>query len=282
MSWTLGNNVENLRLTGSAVVAGTGNALDNLIDGNGAANTLIGAAGNDTLNGGAGIDTLIGGTGNDIYVADNAADVITESVGEGLDTVQSSVSLTLGINVENLSLTGVAVLNGTGNAQNNVLTGNSAANVLSGAAGNDTLDGGAGNDTLAGGTGADIYRFGAGYGADTVQENDTALNVKDAVQFLGTIKQADVQFRQVGNNLEVLLNNTTDKLLIQDWYLGSAFHVEEFRFSDNTVLLDSQVQGLVAAMAIFALPTAGIESAPLGRSAHNYMVTPQLVNPALV
>ena len=78
---------------------------------------------------------MIGGIGNDTYVVDNAGDVVTENANEGTDTVQSAVTYTLGANVENLTLTGAAAINGTGNALDNVLTGNSANNVLTGGAG---------------------------------------------------------------------------------------------------------------------------------------------------
>jgi Ca2+-binding RTX toxin-like protein len=187
-----------------------------------------------------------------LYVVDNTSDVVTEVAGEGTDTIRSSVTLaSLAANVENLTLLGSASLSATGNALDNVLIGNAAGNVMTGNAGNDTLDGASGADTLIGGTGADTYRFGAGDGVDTLQENDTTLNVKDAIQFTGNVKQADVQFKQTGNNLEVLLNGTLDKLVIQNWYLGSQYHVEEFRFTDNTVVFDSQVQNLVNAMAVF-------------------------------
>ena len=276
VTFTLGSNVENLTLIGTSVINGTGNTLDNALIGNSANNTLTGAAGNDTLDGGLGNDTMIGGAGNDIYVVNVITDVVTELVNEGTDTVQSAVTLTLGINLENLSLTGTALLNGTGNALDNALTGNTAANVLTGAAGNDTLDGAAGADTLAGGTGADTYRFGIGYGIDTVQENDATAGVKDAVQFTGTINQANVAFKHVGNNLEVLLTGTADKLVLQNWYLGNQYHVEEFRFTDGSVLLDSQAQTLVTAMSVFAAPTTGaIDSGLLGPTMQNHMVTPQ-------
>ncbi|WP_137909705.1 calcium-binding protein, partial [Dolichospermum planctonicum] len=152
-------NVENLTLTGTAAINGTGNAANNVITGNGANNSLDGGAGNDTLDGGAGTDTLIGGTGDDIYIVDSTTDTITESANEGTDTIQSSVTYTIAAlaNVENLTLTGTTAINGTGNAANNVITGNGANNSLDGGAGNDTLNGGAGTDTLIGGTGDDIY-----------------------------------------------------------------------------------------------------------------------------
>ncbi|MFM6097814.1 MAG: lectin-like protein [Dolichospermum sp.] len=150
-------NVENLTLIGTATINGTGNAGNNVITGNSANNTLNGGVGDDTLDGGAGKDTLIGGTGNDTYIVDST-DIITESTGGGIDTIQSSVNYSIALltNVENLTLTGTAA-SGTGNVGNNVITGNSANNNLNGGTGNDTLDGGAGNDTLNGGADDDIY-----------------------------------------------------------------------------------------------------------------------------
>jgi Ca2+-binding RTX toxin-like protein len=71
--------------------------------------------------------------------------------------VQSSVSHTLGSNVENLVLTGADAVNGTGNSLANTITGNQAANRLTGNGGNDLLDGGAGADTMLGGSGNDTY-----------------------------------------------------------------------------------------------------------------------------
>jgi Ca2+-binding RTX toxin-like protein len=62
--------------------------------------------------------------------------------------VQSSATTTLGANLENLTLTGSSIVNGTGNGSNNLITGNSAANVLNGGMGTDTLIGGVGKDTF--------------------------------------------------------------------------------------------------------------------------------------
>ena len=121
----------------------TGSAFADQLTGNAGANTLTGNAGNDVLDGGAGADTLIGGADNDTYVVDNAGDLVTENANEGTDTVNASVSYALAANIENLTLTGSAAINGTGNALNNAITGNAAANVLDGGAGADILSGGA-------------------------------------------------------------------------------------------------------------------------------------------
>ncbi|MHA6299952.1 hypothetical protein [Devosia sp. CAU 1758] len=178
IAYTLGNNVENLTLTGAVAINGTGNGLDNILIGNGAANTLTGGGGNDTLDGGAGSDTMVGGLGDDTYVVHSSGDVVTEASNQGTDSVRSSISYTLGANLENLTLLGATALNGTGNTLNNVITGNGAANTLIGGAGHDTLDGAGGNDTLIGGTGNDIYVVDAvgdvvtelvGEGTDTVR-----------------------------------------------------------------------------------------------------------------
>ena len=157
LTYTLGNNVENLTLTGSTAINGTGNALNNVLTGNAGINQLVGGTGNDILNGGAGADILMGGLGDDTYYVDNAGDVITESSFQGTDQVFTGISLTLADNVENLTLTGTAAVNGTGNTLNNVILGNTAANTLLGNAGNDVLDGGKGADSMQGGAGNDIY-----------------------------------------------------------------------------------------------------------------------------
>nr|WP_319566450.1 hypothetical protein [uncultured Rhodoferax sp.] len=75
---------------------------------------LDGEDGNDYLDGG-GDDTLYGGTGNDTYVVSSLEDTVIELANEGVDTVQSGVSYTLGDNVENLTLVAGAQ-QGTGNA----------------------------------------------------------------------------------------------------------------------------------------------------------------------
>ncbi|MFO0051899.1 MAG: hypothetical protein ACK53Q_03035, partial [Dolichospermum sp.] len=177
VTYTIANltNIENLTLTGTTAISGTGNTGNNVITGNIANNTLNGGAGNDKLSGGAGIDTLIGGAGNDIYVVDTTTDTITEGANAGTDTIESSVTYTIATltNIENLTLTGTAAINGTGNAGNNVITGNIANNILNGGLGTDTLIGGAGDDTYIVDTITDTITELVGGGIDTIQSGVT-------------------------------------------------------------------------------------------------------------
>ncbi len=157
ISWTLGSNLERLVLTGNAAINGTGNGLNNGLTGNDANNSLFGGAGDDGLVGGGGSDILDGGDGNDTYYISDNTDTIIEGVNGGIDTVNSSVTWTLGTNVEALYLIGDAAINGTGNALNNSIQGNDASNTLNGGDGDDDLTGGGGNDILNGGNGNDLY-----------------------------------------------------------------------------------------------------------------------------
>jgi Ca2+-binding RTX toxin-like protein len=152
VTYGLGANLENLTLTGTSRINGTGNSLNNTITGNSAANGISGGAGDDTMTGGA---------GNDVYIVDSVGDVISETsvLTTEIDTVWSGVSYTLGANVERLTLIGTSAINGTGNSLNNTVTGNSANNTLFGGIGNDILIGASGNDSLTGGDGSDRFIY---------------------------------------------------------------------------------------------------------------------------
>ena len=210
VSYTLGANVENLTLAGGSAINGTGNELDNI---------LIGNRGNNILDGGLGTDTMRGGAGHDTYIVNSTGDVVTENVNEGTDLVQSSLSYTLGDNVENLRLTGSDNLSGTGNSLDNVLVGNSGNNVLDGSAGNDRLHGAIGTDTLLGGAGDDTYRFDVGDGIDTIQ--DTALTGEgNRILFGVGITQNNLTFAQdhIAKTLTIQVGSSgTDKLLLTNF-----------------------------------------------------------------
>ncbi|NHC38077.1 beta strand repeat-containing protein [Scytonema millei] len=261
VSYTLTNNVEDLTLTGIHG-AGTGNNLNNKITGNIGINTLRGNGGddslyggdgddwllddsgngNDLLDGGAGKDYLKGGVGNDTYIVDNFRDQVVETWSSGgdtggNDTVKSSITYSLGTNVENLTLTDLAS-NGTGNSLNNSVVGNNIANTLDGKEGNDYLDGGGGKDliigglgndtldgstgdidTLYGGLGDDTYLVGlpediiveaANEGFDTVNSAATSYTISDNVENL-VLYQGNISGtgNDLDNNISVDSSQTT-------------------------------------------------------------------------
>ncbi len=189
-----------------------GGSVDVLI-GNAGQDYLEGNGGSDRLEGGAGADTMVGGAGNDTYLVDDPGDQVIEAPNNGRDAVESSVSFTLGTNVEDLTLTGSSDLNGTGNELDNTITGNNGINRLDGHGGtdhliggdkNDILLGGTGdNDLLEGGTGFDTYLYNAGDGTDRIEDSDAT----GRVVFNGKILQGGVSTD--GGNTYVSLDGST-------------------------------------------------------------------------
>lgn len=251
----------------------------NIINGTANSETLTGTAGRDVIIGGAGGDTMAGGAGDDVFVisgndggwdrfqGDAGYDVILGGAGDDTIRVNSfSGSATvekidggLGINV----LAGnnfdgdIIDLSATELVNIAYIDGGAGSDTITGSAGNDIIIGGTGGDTMAGGLGDDIYKFGRGDGMDSISENDVTMGNTDVLQFLGGIATDQIWLRQVSNNLEVSVIGTTDKATLTNWYLGSQYHVEQFKTSDGKTLMDSQVQNLVSAMAAFAPPAAG-------------------------
>ncbi len=234
VTWALGTNLEHLTLTGTSAINGTGNASDNVLVGNSAANILTGGAGQDTLDGGLGNDTLRGGTGNDTYVVNTTGDSVTEYANEGTDLVQSSVTWTLGANLENLTLSGTSVINGTGNGSTNTLAGNSANNVLTGLGGSDT------------------YLYSRGGGQDTVVDHG---GTADRVRFGVTLNPWDLVLSRQVNDLRVAIHGSTDRVTIQHWYSGTTNQVETIQAGNGQTLLHTQVNQLIQAMASFSQQT---------------------------
>jgi Ca2+-binding RTX toxin-like protein len=232
--YTLGANVENLFLL-SGGVDGTGNTLNNIMDGNaqsntleggagnddlsgsGGADSLVGGAGNDTMDGGSGVDTMTGGTGNDTYVVHELADKVVELAGGGTDLVRTIVDgVVLADNVENLTLQGAAI-HGSGNALANYITGNGIGNSLAGLGGNDTIDGAGGADNLSGGKGDDTYYVddlndkvneSAGQGKDTIFASTTFQIGSDAeIEILTLTGNGDIG--GTGNKLANTINGNS-------------------------------------------------------------------------
>ncbi len=185
----------------------TGGAGGETITGGSADDTLNGGGGDDVLAGGLGLDTLAGGIGDDSYLLTalgDENDLITESAGEGIDTVTTVFDFDLPENFENLILSSGAGANeGNGNAADNVITGSlfndlirgrdgddeivggdgvdtllgqNGDDELTGGAGNDKLNGGAGIDTMTGGTGNDLYTVDNSSDVVTEQTGEGALD----------------------------------------------------------------------------------------------------------
>jgi Ca2+-binding RTX toxin-like protein len=153
------NKIDASAFTLGSVVLDGGTAGNDTLLGGTKNDFLIGSGvEGDYLDGGIGSDTLIGSLGGDTFIIDNLGDkVIQDPDDPGFDTVQSSITYTLRATLENLILTGLIAINGTGNALDNNITGNSNSNRLTGGIGNDRLDGREGVDTLIGGIGNDTY-----------------------------------------------------------------------------------------------------------------------------
>lgn len=105
---TLGANVENATLTGSAAARVTGNALANTITGNAGANVINGGGGQDLLRGGAGADIFQfrAGSGGRIFDWQDDLDLVRVATGRGVtaagvlasavETAAGGVALSLG------------------------------------------------------------------------------------------------------------------------------------------------------------------------------------------
>ncbi len=175
-SWTLGNNLEDLRYFGAANFTGNGNGLDNVITGGSGNDTLNGGTGNDQLLGGVGNDTLNGGDDNDSLDGGLGDDILNG--GAGSDTL-------------------------FGDAGNDILSGGSGSDFLNGDVGDDIVNGGAGDDTMMATDGNDVFQFAAGFGNDLIINFDsnavggqdrldiTAFNIT-AATFAASVTIADV------------------------------------------------------------------------------------------
>jgi serralysin len=237
VSYTLPNFVENLKLKGDENINGTGNSLDNIIDGSGQ---------NNIIDGKAGADLMLGGAGDDIYVVDNVYDQVDEtnstldivsrsiivdsSDAGGTDLVRVAIAASLGtytLNdyVENAILINSCSYNLNGNNLNNTLIGNNYANNLNGGSGDDTLKGGLGNDILTGGFGNDNFVFDTALNAtsnkDTITDfshlDDTIQLSKSIMTGLGSLGELSVSdFKLWGQVLDlsdrIIYNKTTGGL----------------------------------------------------------------------
>jgi len=227
-SYTLGANVENLRIVTSGAANGTGNGL---------ANVIYAGAGNNLLNGDAGIDTAsyaYATAGVTISLAITSAQA---TGGSGSDTL---------LNFENL----------TGSNYNDTLTGNSAANILNGGTGADRLNGGGGADTMVGGDGNDIYYV------DNTGDVVSETNANAATGGTDTV-YSYLSTYLLGTNVENLRiviageANGTGNGLANTLYAGAGNNVLDGGAGSDTVSYLYATAGVTASLASSSIQATG-------------------------
>ncbi len=249
-------------VTGFEYVYAVPMTTDVVITGDSNNNNLNMGSGNDTIDGAGGLDFLYGNDGNDRIVYDAADD--TEDGGAGSDWLVVSRTSALTINLANTDHVAGDTANtknfenvdANSSSGNMTITGNSLDNYLNTGSGVDTLTGGLGNDTLIGGIGSDTYLFARGDGADSIYEYDGTGANTNILQFTTAVNYDQLWFKQIGNNLEVNVIGTNDKVTIGDWYLGSSQQVQSIQ-AGGQELLNTSVANLVNAMASLTPPAAG-------------------------
>ena len=246
---------------------------DDSLSGNGGKDILDGGEGNDYLRGGSGDDTYIFGKsyGIDTIYDNSGLNVIkfTDNVNPNeLSLKKNGWNLEISINGtedkliiqdyfysdnnSNLKYTFadgtkwvkdditaiLKVVSGT-DANDNLgtvyesseLYGYGGNDTINGSSGQDILDGGAGNDYLRGGSGDDTYIFGKGYGIDTIYDN-SGLNV---IKFTDNVNPNELSLKKNVWNLEISINGTEDKLIIQDYFYNNDCTNFKYIFADGTV-----------------------------------------------
>ncbi|QQP98285.1 calcium-binding protein [Lysobacter enzymogenes] len=207
--WTAADLLARLPAPGAGDDQWTGGDGNDTIDGLSGHDTLSGRGGDDTLRGGDDTDVLRGESGNDLLQGDSGADTLDGGLGD------------------------------------DSLHGGDGDDTLVGNLGNDVLDGGAGNDQLVGDTGMDVYCFDVGFGNDTIYDYFPMMYrdfEKNAIEFGAGISAADIEVRQVGQDLLLAMVGSTDTVTVTgqfgDWDYGmgsTVFGVDAVRFEDGTV-----------------------------------------------
>lgn len=276
---------------------------DDVLNGDEGDDTLDGGAGSDTLNGGNGNNTYLFGKGDGEDVVRVSYDATAgklntlqfkSDVAPGEVVLKQVYDMDMGGNAalefsiagtgDKIVFDGFFYNNDPAGGYNslqevefadgttwdlNAITarlyaGTAGADTLTGTLGSDAFNGAAGADTLYGGAGNDLYLFGPGSGADLLNDYDYTAGNTDVLSVGAGVAADQIWLRRIGSDLEVSIIGTGDKTTIANWYSGSAYHVEQFKIADGKVLLDSQVDALVSAMAAFAPPAAGQTTQPAG------------------
>jgi Ca2+-binding RTX toxin-like protein len=224
----------------------TGGDGNDVLVGQAGADSMMGGLGNDVLNGGDGDDHLSGELGNDTVYGGIGNDWISGGDGDDAVNGEDGIDTILG------GSGGDYLSGGDGD---DVISGDDGNDTLVGQTGNDTIAGGAGNDYLVGGTGNDEYLFTRGGGADTISEDEVTAGNTDRLGFGAAIDPLDLILSRQANDLRVAIHGTNDQVVIENWYLGEAHHVETIQVGSGQALLNTQVDQLIHAMAAFTEQT---------------------------
>ncbi|NKB37462.1 MAG: hypothetical protein GKR93_09880 [Gammaproteobacteria bacterium] len=272
-----------------------GHTGDDTLLGGAGDDSLQGGYGDDVLNGGTGDDWLQGRNGDDTYQFDlgwgqdqinnydyhsssvdkvvfgtgiSASDISVSRIGNNLHLTHVSggdnVQVTSYFSSAASSIDQVEFADGTiwdqaeldlmaATSGNDTLVGTNGVNYLDALSGDDILTGAAGNDILLGGIGDDIYQFSPGDGLDLI--NDTAG--VDAINYSG-VDYDQLWLWQDSDDLRIGVRDTSDWITVKDWYLTGSDNIEAINsIDDSFTLVETQVQQLVQAMAIFDVQAAG-------------------------
>jgi len=239
----IGNNLNNLL---------TGNLGNDQLSGDAGADTLLGGDGNDTLTGGLGADSMVGGIGNDSYQVNDFGDVIVELADEGIDAVSSSISMTLGNNIEQLyaAQSGLTLI---GNGAANYIRGSDGADSLYGGDGNDVIytfnanPNSGGNDLVHGGNGNDIIHVGGATASEVFGDaGDDAFYMNYSSTHRSNVKGG------LGNDTYIVTNTLTSLTEASGEGIDTvrstisfSLQAGEMTSDDGISLLNGEVEGLV-------------------------------------
>ena len=190
-------------------------------------NFILGTDGNDSIVQADYTRFIDGGAGNDTL--DGGAKVPVLRGGDGNDLLRFNC-------VSNNTIMG-----GSGNDTVTCVGGS--------ASGTAQLTGGTGDDTLTGNPGATTYIFNRGDGRDTIVDTGETT-VVDRLVFGAGIRQADLAFSRIGNDLVLTIDGAGaapagDAITVTGWFQAATKMIEQLQFADGTVLTAAQVSGMV-------------------------------------
>ena len=74
----------------------------------------------------------------------------------------------------------------------------------------------------------------AGSGQDVISDYDGTVGNVDTIRLIGTLPSGVTLSRGIGNDLAILINGSTDKLTVQNYFSGSGYRIERVVFDDGT------------------------------------------------